>query len=344
MSATDETRYSRQILFPPVGAEGQQRLRTATVGLVGLGALGSTLAEMLVRAGIGRLVAVDRDVIEPSNLHRQGLYLEEDAAARLPKAVAARRRLEAINGDVTIDAHVDDVGPSNAEDLFEGCDLLLDGTDSFETRYLINDLALTLEVPWVYGACVGARGMTANILPGETPCLRCLFPDPPPPGSQETCDTAGIIAPAAAIVASIQVAEAMKIIVGDTGAVRRSLLSIELWPYRTVEIGRDAKPREDCPACALGKHPFLHGSAAGRSISLCGRNSVQIIPAQRSELALEELEAKLAAVGQVTRNEFVLTAKIDSWVLTIFADGRGLVQGTTDTAEARSVFARYVGL
>ncbi|MFT7618611.1 MAG: molybdopterin/thiamine biosynthesis adenylyltransferase, partial [Planctomycetota bacterium] len=232
-----EEKYSRQILFTPIGSKGHSRIRLARVGLVGLGALGSSIAETLVRAGIGTLVAIDRDVIEPSNLHRQGLYQEDDAQNHLPKATAAKKRLEAMNSDVVVETHVADFRSENAEELFTGCDVLVDGTDSFETRYLINDLAVSMNIPWVYGACVGATGMTATIIPGTTPCLTCLFPDPPPPGSGETCDTAGIIAPASQIVASLQVTECLKILTESWDDLRPGLLSFELWPFRLIQIG-----------------------------------------------------------------------------------------------------------
>ena len=349
--ATADDRYSRQILFPSIGAEGQRRLGAATVGLVGLGALGSTLAEQLVRAGLGRLVAVDRDFIEPSNLHRQGLYTDADARRRLPKAVAARQRLAAANPDVVIDARVADLDADSALEMFRDCDLLLDGTDSFETRYLINDLALELDVPWIYGACVAAQGMTATIIPGTTRCLACLFPEPPPAGSAETCDTAGIIAPAAQIVASLQITEALKILVDDRDALRPSLLSFELWPFRLIEIGgKDGAPRADCFACGRGERRFLRGTGRPTGTSLCGRNAVQIVPARatststsRTRIWLPDLARRLESVGPVRINDYLLTVEVDGLEMTVFDDGRALIKGTTDLARARSVYARYVG-
>lgn len=337
-------RYSRQILFAPIGRDGQERLRRSTVGLIGLGALGCTIAEMLVRAGIGRLIAVDRDVIEPSNLHRQALYLDADSAERLPKAVAAARRLSAINPDVKIEAHVEDFSADNAVERFAECDVIVDGTDSFETRYLLNDLAVSLGKPWVYGACVAASGLTATIIPGKTPCLACLFPDPPEVGTQETCDTRGIIAPAAAIVASIEVTEVLKILTGKIEAVRSSLLSIELWPFRIVELGKSARgPRPDCRACGRREFPYLDGVGATRTVKMCGRNSVQIHPGPGRKLDLDRIADAWLDSGEVTRNGFSVMLSLPEYDLTLFPDGRCLVRGTTDPAVARSLYARFVG-
>lgn len=341
-----ERRYSRQILFSPIGKEGQEALARSRVGLVGLGALGATLAEMMVRAGVGTLVAIDRDVVEASNLHRQGLYRERDAEERLPKAEAARRALAEINDEVHLELTVGDFNSGNARELFEGCDLILDGTDGFATRYLINDLAIDLGIPWIYGACVAATGMTAVIIPEETPCLACLFPEPPPAGAAETCDTAGIIAPAANIVASMQVTEALKLLVGDRDRVRRGLLSFELWPFRMVEIGARGTngPRDDCPACQKKERRWLDATTATRTVSLCGRDSVQVLPGERHELDLAALAERLRGVGTVDLNGFALTLAVEPYEITVFRDGRGLVKGTSDGGEARSAFARYTGI
>jgi molybdopterin-synthase adenylyltransferase len=341
-----DRRYSRQVIFPPIGRKGQEALRRSRVGLVGLGALGATLAEMIVRAGVGSLVAIDRDVVEASNLHRQGLYRERDAAERLPKAEAARRALREINEEVELDLQVGDFSPLNAREVFRDCDLILDGTDGFDTRYLINDLAIELGIPWIYGACIAATGMSAVVIPGETPCLACLFPEPPPAGAAETCDTAGIIAPAANIVASLQITEAMKLLVGDRKSLRRGLLSFELWPFRLVEIGAraDSGPRTDCPACAQRTMRWLNAPVSARTVSLCGRDSVQVLPSQRHDLDLSALAERLNKVGEVDQNPFALTLRVESYEITLFRDGRGLVKGTSDGGEARSVFARYTGL
>lgn len=336
-------RYSRQVLFAPIGPEGQERLRAARVGLVGLGALGSAVAEMTVRAGVGSLVAVDRDVIEESNLHRQGLYTTSDANARLPKAVAAAARLGEMNPDVDVVTHVADFDASNALEFFEDVDVIVDGTDGFEARYLINDVAVKLDRPWVYGACVAATGMTATIVPGKTPCLACLFPEPPPAGTQDTCDTAGIIAPAAAIVASLQVTEMLKLLVGDFERLRRGLLSLELWPFRLVEIGRGASPREDCRVCVGRRLDFLEGTRRSRTTTLCGRDSVQIVPAERTRLDLADLERRVRAVAETERNEHLLTIRSGGFEISVFPDGRSLVKGTTDPTEARAILGRFIG-
>ncbi len=337
-------RYSRQVLFPPIGESGQESLSKATVGLVGLGALGSTIAESLVRGGIGRLIAVDRDIIESSNLHRQGLYQEEDAQSKLPKAEAARKRLQTMNSQVTVETHVLDFRANCAEDLFSDCQILIDGTDSFETRYLINDLSIRLGIPWIYGACVGATGMTATIIPQETPCLACLFPDPPPPGSGETCDTAGIIAPAAQIVAALQVTEALKILVGDTDSLRTGLLSFELWPFRLIEIGtKNPKPNASCPACSKKELRFLDGEHETEGIVLCGRDSVQIRPSSVARMDFADIEDRWKTQGTVEGNGLVLTLTAEELTMTLFRDGRALIKGTTDPARARQFYARYVG-
>lgn len=341
---SSEEKYSRQILFSPIGHEGHARIRAARVGLVGLGALGSSIAETLVRAGIGTLVAIDRDVIEPSNLHRQGLYLEQDALDHLPKAAAAKIRLQAMNRDVQIETHVADFRSENAEDLFQDCDVLVDGTDSFETRYLLNDLAVSLGKPWVYGACVGATGMTATIIPGKTPCLTCLFPDPPPPGSGETCDTAGIIAPASQIVASLQVTECLKILTQSWDDLRPGLLSFELWPFRLIEIGTKApKPRADCPTCVDHDFRFLEGEHETEGVVLCGRDSVQIRPAKRLNLDLEDLTKKLSPHGRVDTQEMLLEFHTERIHMTLFRDGRALIKGTTDPTVARQFYTQYLG-
>ncbi|MCB9831334.1 MAG: ThiF family adenylyltransferase [Planctomycetes bacterium] len=340
----DSGRYSRQILFPGIGAAGQSAIRSATVGLVGLGALGSGIADLLVRAGVGRLRAVDRDYVDLSNLHRQGLYTESDARERLPKAVAAGRRLALLDPEVEVEARVADLRPENAEDLLGDCDLILDGTDGFETRYLINDLAVKRGLPWIYGACVAAQGMTANILPGDTPCLACLFPDPPPPGTGDTCDTAGIIGPAASLIASLQVTEALKILVGDRKALRRGLLSIELWPYRAVELGgRSARPRADCRVCGERHFDFLEGDRWSRTVTLCGRDSVQVLPRDPGQVDLGALAARLAGQGDIRHNDFLLVFASQEVEITVFRDGRAIVKGCTDGAEARRLYQRYVG-
>jgi adenylyltransferase/sulfurtransferase len=339
-----QARYARQTAFPGVGKAGQARLLSSRVAVVGAGALGAALAEQLVRSGVGFTRVIDRDVLEESNLGRQALYTAADVARKLPKAVALAEHLRAFNPDVAVDPRVSDLSAENADELLDDVDLVLDGADNFETRYLVNDHAVRAGRPWIYGACVASRGLSAVVLPGETPCLRCLYPEPPPPGTAETCETSGILAPAAHLVASLQVVEALKLLVGARDAVRRTWLSCELWPYRMVEFG-GAAPRPDpqCPCCGRREFPFLEGGAQPRTIKYCGRDAVQVIPARRSALDLSALAARLSALGRVERNEFLLVLDVPPHVVTVFADGRALLKGVRDAAEARSLYDRYVG-
>lgn len=340
------SRYSRQVLFPAIGAEGQARICASRVGLVGLGALGASIAEQLARAGVGSLVLIDRDVVEPSNLGRQALYDARDAEEGLPKAVALARHLERLNPLVEADVHVAEFGPANAAELLSGVDLVVDGTDNLRTRYLLNDLAIREAFPWIYGACVASRGMTACILPGETPCLRCLFPAPPPSGSLETCDTAGIIAPAATMIAALQVTEVLKLLAGKSDAVRRTLLSIELWPWRTIELGGDdPKPVPDCPACGQRRFDWLEAKTDDRALAYCGRDAVQIVPADAAAGALDlaVLEERLAPHYETRHNGHVLRVVVPEATITVFDDGRALVSGTGEETLARSLYDRYVG-
>lgn len=334
-----EERYSRQILFAPIGAEGQRRLTASTVVIVGCGATGSVLAGTLVRAGIGRLRIVDRDYVEPSNLQRQSLFAEQDAAESLPKAVAAARRLSAFNSAVTVEPHIADLTPANAKNLLSGADLLLDGTDNFETRYLINDFAVSTGIPWIYAAAVGSYAATMNVLPGETACLACVFPDAPT-GMVETCETAGILNSAAHLAASIAATEALKLLVGARGEMRRTLLGWDLWTNQSSEISA-ARPRSNCQTC--GSRNFVHLAGEGRPhITLCGRDSVQIHERQRP-VDFGELSTRLEPHGRVRHNQFVLKFWRDPYEMTLFPDGRAIVKGTTDTAIARSLYARFVG-
>ncbi len=337
-------RYARHIAFPGVGSAGQARLIAGRVAIVGAGALGAALAEQLVRSGVGFTRVIDRDVLEESNLGRQSLYTAADAAARLPKAVALAAHLRAFNPEVVIDPKVEDLSAENASELFDDVDVVVDGTDNFETRYLVNDYAVSNKKPWVYGACVASRGLTAVVLPGETPCLRCLYPEPPPPGSGETCETAGILAPAANLVASLQAVEVVKLLVGARDKVRRTWLSIDLWPFRLYEFGgSDPHPDPACPCCGAREFPFLDGATQPRTIKYCGRDAVQVIPARRAGLDLDALARRLSALGQVERNEFLLVLTAPPHVVTVFADGRALIKGVSDPAKARALYDRYVG-
>jgi molybdopterin-synthase adenylyltransferase len=337
-SQLDE-RYSRQILFRGIGAEGQARLAESRIVVVGCGATGSALASLLARAGVGWLRIIDRDYVETSNLQRQVLFDEQDAAESLPKAIAAGRKLGALNSAIEIDAKVADLTPGNCEDLLEGADLILDGTDNFETRYLINDYAVQNSVPWIYTAAVGSYGVTMNVVPGETACLACIFPDSPR-GVVETCDTSGILNSAVNAVASIAVTEAIKFLVGADTKLRRTLVSLDVWENDRSEIST-AHPRSDCRACKA--KDFIHLSGEARPhITLCGRNSVQIHERNRP-VDFREMEQRLGPHGTVRHNEFVLKFSREALEMTLFPDGRAIIKGTTDTGVARSLYARFVG-
>jgi adenylyltransferase/sulfurtransferase len=334
-------RYSRQILFPGIGADGQQKLSAARVAIVGCGATGSALAGLLARAGVGTLRIIDRDYVEPSNLQRQSLFDEKDAAESFPKAIAAAHKISSFNSQIVVEPKVDDLAPANSEALLEGMDLILDGTDNFETRYLINDYAVDRSLPWIYSAAVGSYAVTLNVVPRQTACLACIFPDSPH-GMVETCETSGILNSAVNLVASIAATEALKMLVGGTGAptLRRTLLSFDVWTNEHAEISA-AKPRPGCRAC--DKRDLVHLAGEGRPhITLCGRNSVQIHERQRP-IDFAEMDRRLQPHGAVRHNDFVLKFWREPYEMTLFPDGRAIIKGTTDTAVARSLYARYVG-
>jgi len=334
-------RYSRQILFRGIGESGQQKLAAGRVAIVGSGATGSALAGLLARAGVGTIRIIDRDYVEPSNLQRQSLFDESDAAESLPKAIAAARKIATFNSQVVIEPRVEDLVPCNIQAMLEGMDLILDGTDNFETRYLINDFAISRSLPWIYSAAVGSYGVTLNVLPGQTACLACIFPDSPR-GMVETCETSGILNSAVNMVASVAATEALKLIVGGPVAqhLRQTLLSFDLWTNEHAEISA-TKPRPNCRACA--DHNFTHLSGEGRPhITLCGRNSVQIHERQRP-IDFGEMDRRLQPHGLVRHNDFILKFWHDPYEMTLFPDGRAIIKGTTDTAVARSLYARFVG-
>lgn len=334
-----EERYSRQVLFSGIGRGGQERLEAARIAVVGCGATGSAAASLLARAGAGTLRIIDRDYVEASNLQRQTLFDEADAAESVPKAIAAARKISAFNSQIVVEPHVADLTPQNISPLLEGVHLILDGSDNFETRYLINDYAVKNTLPWIYAAAVGSYAVTLNILPGQTACLACIFPDPPS-GTVETCETAGILGSAVNLVAAIEVAEALKILVGASDKLRRTLLSFDVWQNDHAEIAA-SKPRQDCRACQ--KKNFIHLAGEGRPhITLCGRNSVQIHERTRP-VDFGEMSARLNALGTVRHNDFVLKFWREPYELTLFPDGRAIIKGTTDAAVARSLYARYVG-
>ena len=342
---SDRERYSRQVLFAGIGEAGQELLRHAHVAIVGVGATGAATAGLLARAGVGHLTLIDRDFVEPSNLQRQMLFDEEDARAALPKAEAARRHLARINSGVAVTAHIADLVPQNAADLLSGADILLDCTDNFETRYLINDLCVRDRRPWIYTAAVGAYAATMNILPcgittGEpTACLACIFPSAPS-GNLETCDTAGILSTAVNLAASLQVTEALKFLTQQAQLMRRSLLSFDLWTGDRSEIST-SRPRADCEVCGDRIFRALSGDQRPH-ITLCGRNSVQIHEHHRP-LDLLALRQRLAPLGDVRANGLLLRFDYPPYTLTVFPDGRALIQGTTDVGLARALYARFLG-
>jgi adenylyltransferase/sulfurtransferase len=339
MSPEEKERYSRQIVFSGIGGEGQERLLQARVAIVGCGALGSFQAGALARAGVGHLVLIDRDYVETSNLQRQWLFEEADAAAAMPKAVAAARALARINSGIEAAPHVSDLTASNIDDLLEGAALILDGTDNFETRYLINDYAVSRGLAWVYGAAVGSYGITMPVLPGRTACLKCIYPAAPG-GAQPTCETAGVLNAVTSVIASFQVADALKILCGQGDALRPRITTVDVWTGEVRQI-RQPGPDSGCEAC--GARRFVHLEDSGRApISLCGRNAVQIHERERP-LDLAELRERLAPLGDVRANEFALRFFAAPYELTVFADGRAIIKGTTDPGVARSLYARYVG-
>ncbi|MEW6250486.1 MAG: ThiF family adenylyltransferase [Planctomycetota bacterium] len=341
-------RYSRQILYPGIGLEGQQRLRNASATLIGCGALGSALANTLVRAGIGALRIIDRDFIEPVNLQRQTLFDEQDIAQNLPKAEAAARKLRRINSAVEVEGIVADIHPANIAALCGSADLLLDGTDNLETRYLINDFAVRTETPWVYGACLGAEGLVLAIVPHRTPCLRCIWDDPPAPGSLPTCDTAGILMSAASIVAAFQAIEALKILAGRTDALHGRLLAIDAWTGQCRALNVQAAHAADCICCQQRRYEYLEGDRFASATALCGRDAVQIRPvtssAEGPAVSFRAIAERLPARAAARYNEYMLRFRADDFAVTLFADGRAIIQGTGDPAAARAIYAQYIGV
>jgi molybdopterin/thiamine biosynthesis adenylyltransferase len=339
---SDLERYARQIVFPGMGEAGQRALLDASVTLIGCGALGSVLANLMVRAGVGRLVVADRDFVELNNLQRQNLYDETHVARNLPKAIAAAERLRAINSGVEIVPHVMDVNPYNVESLVSDADVVLDGNDNFEVRYLINDACVKLGIPWVYAAVIGSSGMTATIVPGETACLRCLFPDMPPPGSVPTCETAGILGPVVQVIAALAATEGIKLLTGQ-GTLNQGLIAVDVWDH-TYESFESAGRRPNCPACDLGQFDYLNADIGSQAMSLCGREAVHITVPGARPLDLADMAQRLQTVGQVIFNEYLLRLEVDDYEITLFADARALIKGTDDEAVARTLYSKYVGL
>ncbi|NLD38927.1 MAG: thiazole biosynthesis adenylyltransferase ThiF [Desulfatiglans sp.] len=335
-----DNRYSKQILFNNIGPEGQKRISASTVIVVGIGALGTVISSQLCRAGVGRLILVDRDFVEITNLQRQILFTENDARLKLPKAIAAAESLRAVNSEIIIEPIIADVTSRNIEKLVNESDLILDGNDNFEIRFLINDAALKLNKPWIYGGALGSYGMSMNIIPGQTACLRCLMPKSPPPGNLPTCDTDGVISPATGIVASIQTAEALKILTGNHP--RKSLIHFDLWDGKFNEF--TVHRRDGCLACEKGVYEYLNTSNISWATVLCGRNSVQIVPPEEIQVSLTDLKGRLERIGSARYNGFMLVFEAEGYEMTIFPTGRAIIRGTTDESAARAIYSRYVGL
>jgi molybdopterin-synthase adenylyltransferase len=338
LQTMNREKYSRQILFQPIGKAGQEKLLTSKAVIIGCGALGTAQANALVRAGVGTLRIVDRDYVEASNLQRQSLFDESDARESLPKAVAAERKLKQINSEVRIEGVVADATSRNIEDLVRGFDVILDGTDNFETRYLLNDAAVKMGIPWIYGAVVASSAVTMTILPGQGPCLSCVFPDTPA-GLHETCDTVGVIGPAAAWTAAIQVTEAMKILIGDRRDLHGTLFGFDIWHNRTQQVRPKRDP--DCRTC--GQRIFAHlDEGEPLPTTLCGRDAVQIPGRDSRQLDLGLLKSRLEQFGDVRANNYLLKFSFDGYEMTVFADGRAIIKGTQDPAVARSIYAKYI--
>ncbi len=343
MAHNGDERYSRQVLFPPIGARGQERIRAARVLLTGCGGLGGESASLLARAGVGLLRIVDRDVVDLSNLQRQALFDEDDARDCVPKAVAAARRLGRVNSDVTVEPVVADVHAGNVLGLLSGIDLVVDGFDNFEGRFLLNDACVRQGLPWVYGACVGESGVSTLIVPGRTPCLRCIQPELPAAGAAPTCDTVGILGPAAHLVASLEVAQALRWLVTQEAPEPAVLLSADVWTLRFHRV--ELPPRATlppCPCCVERRFEFLE-AATSPAESLCGRDAVMVRSLAESPPSFPEIAARLRPLGEVLVNSFVLRFRLPPYELTLFRDGRCTVKGTADTALARSLVARYLG-
>jgi molybdopterin-synthase adenylyltransferase len=336
-------RYSRQILFQQIGKSGQEKLLNSRVLLVGCGALGASHAEMLARAGVGKLRIVDRDFVEFSNLQRQTLYSESDAIERLPKAIAAKNRLSAINSEIEIEAIVADINQRNIESLIADCDLVIDGSDNFQVRYLVNDACVKHSITWIYGAAVSSYGTSMTIIPNETSCLRCIFEEMPDAASSPTCDTAGVIQPIISSISSVQISEALKILTGNFQKLHRSLVQIDIWEndWRKIKLG---KPNEDCICCQNRQFEFLEAENTEFFTALCGRDSVQISSPIPTEINLKNFADKLKNIGEVKQNEYLVRFIADSFEVTVFRDARAIIKGTDDFTVARSVYAKFVGV
>jgi len=338
-------RYSRQILFQHIDEDRQKKLIDSTVLLIGCGALGTVSSSYLVRAGIGQLRIIDRDFIEENNLQRQILFDEDDILENVPKAIAAQKKLQRINPDIKIEGFVTDINYSNIEELTKDVNIIIDGTDNFETRFLVNDYCVKNSIPWVYGACIGSRGVVMNIIPSMTPCLRCVFETMPQIGSFPTCDTAGVIGPIAGIIASFQVTEAIKILTGNYDSVIKNLLEIDVWEtnFRQIDIS-ELKDTNSCPTCKLHNYEFLEAEAGIMTTLLCGKNSIQVMSRNIGNIDLRHLEQRLGSIADVSCNDFMLKFKFKDHAFTVFPDGRAIITGTADTNIAKSLYSKYLGM
>ena len=338
-------RYSRQMLFQHIGKERQKELANNCAVVIGCGALGSVSSNCLVRAGIGRIRIIDRDFIEENNLQRQILFDEDDIKQNLPKAIAAQRKLQKVNSKIDIEGIVEDVNHTNVEELTKGADIILDGVDNFETRFLINDICIKNDIPWIYGACIGSKGLAMNIMPSKTPCLRCVFETLPQAGTFPTCDTAGVIGPIAGVIASIQVTEAIKILAKDYVSVNKTLLEVDLWDTKFKQLNIEGlKKQTNCPACKLHNFEFLDARDGVLTTLLCGKNAVQVAYRKSKGINLGQLAQRLSSAGNVNYNEFMLKFKVEDFEFTVFPDGRTIIIGTNDTNIAKSLYSKYLGM
>lgn len=336
-------RYARQLMLDEIGEQRQRQLLSSSVAVIGCGALGTHIASSLVRAGVGRVRVVDRDFVELNNLQRQVLFDEQDITQGLPKAIAAAQKLRQINSQVEVEPVVTDVNPDSIERLVSDVDLVLDGTDNFETRFLINDACVKLGIPWIYGGVIATCGMTMTIIPHQTPCFRCFLSEVPPPGSSPTCDTVGVLGPAAGIIAAFQVTEGIKLLTGQQEALHRQLLYLDVWAG-TLERFQVHKGSTPCPTCDLGHLEFLEAREGSWATTLCGRQAVQINVRRETQVSFPQLAKRLRSAGEVAFNDYMLRFRTDAYELTVFPDGRTIVKGCTDPVLARTLYARYIGV
>jgi molybdopterin-synthase adenylyltransferase len=337
------SRYSRQLVLKEIGREGQSLLDQSRIAIIGVGALGTVSANLLARAGVGNIRLIDRDFLEMNNLQRQVLYDEADLAENLPKAVAAKQKLERTNSEIKIEAQVADVNPDTIAHLLDKVNLVVDGTDNFETRFLINDYCLKNKIPWIYGGAVRMEGMSYVILPGNGPCLRCLFGEAPSPENIQTCDQVGILAPVAHLIASFQTIEAIKILAQRFEFVDRQLWKVDLWNRQFKAISLEHLEDAPCSSCRGREYPFLERKAGSHAVMLCGRNAVQIFSRRPEGMSFEKLAAKLKPQAEVQFNDYLLRCRLPEHEITVFAGGRAIVKGTEDEAEAKSLYAKYIG-